>query len=288
MDKESTLKIYGVLGFPAKHSLSPAMHNAAFAALNINAEYRIFEKKPEELDDFLNKLAENNIWGFNITIPYKETMLKYVSIDESRPAVRDIGAVNTVRREPDGKLKGSNTDWMGFSRHLIMLKVDVKGKSAAIIGAGGAARAVCCSLLLGNIASITIYDIDIKKAEKLAADFNKSGSHKIKVVNSIDDLRIIDKDILINASPVGMNPSDPLLIEKNMLRKDMFVYDVIYSPAETKLLSLAKKVGAKTTANGLSMLLYQGAQSFYIWTGKRAPEDIMRKALEEELKRCQK
>ena len=278
-------KIYGVLGFPAKHSLSPLMHNAAFRALGINAEYKIFEKRPEELADFLASLSEKSIYGLNVTVPYKEKVISFM--DKLSLETRLIGAVNTVK-VLNNKLEGFNTDGEGFLRHLSEgIKFNPQGKVIAIIGAGGAARAVCVSLSQKHPKVIFIYDIDKPKAQALVEHLqNNFEDVDFKAVDSIAGLNINKSGLLVNASPIGMKESDPCLVDKELLNGGLLVYDLIYNPAETKLLKYAKDKGAKTS-NGLGMLLSQGAISFKIWTKEDAPEEIMRQALEEGLKKWQ-
>lgn len=277
MDKKSPAKIYGVLGFPAKHSLSPLMHNAAFRALKINAEYRIFEVEPEELDNFLNEIDKNNISGLNITVPYKERILDFVKLDSRSSYLRQVRAVNTIAKK-DGKWMGFNTDIPGFSRHL-KENFDPVNKKAAILGAGGAARAVAYVLADSAAFEAAIFDIDKAKAKNVV-DMIKGlfPNFKISSVDEIEALNLKNKDLLVNATPVGLKESDPCLVNAQMLHKGIFVYDLVYSPAETKLLRLAKDIGAKTS-NGLGMLLYQGALSFKHFTGVPAPIEIMREAL---------
>jgi len=276
-------KIYGIIGYPVKHSLSPAMHNAAFGALGIDAEYKLFEVKPEELKSFFNNLDKSNILGLNVTIPHKEKVFGFVSLEPENSHLRQIGAINTVVNK-NRQLLGYNTDISGFSRHL-KENVDPANKKVAIIGAGGAARAISFALAKSAVKEISIFDIDKNKAENISKMIKSLFvDFPIFVVNNIDDLQIRNKDLLINATPLGMKPKDPCPIEERKLHKDLFVYDLVYNPAETKLLKLAKKVGAKTS-NGLGMLLYQGMQSFEIWTGKPAPKEVMQKALLEAFKK---
>lgn len=273
-------KLYGLVGFSIKHSLSPYMHNAAFSKLKIKAKYELFELQAEQLEDFLNNLEKNNIRGFNVTIPYKEKVLPYLDIKS--PGVREIGAVNTVVVK-DGKLKGFNTDFAGFSRHLKELKV--KPKKVAIIGAGGAAKAVCFALGKSKVEEICIYDINAFKSLSLVSHFKDMFSEtKFLAVARIEEFNLGNKDLLVNASPVGMRPDDSCLIEDEMFHKNLFVYDLIYNPAETKLLAKAKKAGIRFS-NGLGMLLYQGVLSFEHFTGKKAPVEIMRAALEKGVER---
>ena len=275
-------KLYGLVGFPVKHSLSPCMHNAAFAKLKIKSKYKLFELRPEELAGFFSGLRKNGVAGFNVTFPYKEKVLPYLS---SRSfGVREIGAANTVVVARDGKLKGFNTDFAGFSRHLKELKV--KPRKAALIGAGGAARAVCFALAGKNkVEEICIYDIDAFKSLGLVSQFKDVFSQvKFSAVARIEELGLRDKDLLVNASPVGMHADDPCLIDKGLLHKGLFVYDLIYNPGQTKLLAAAKEAGIRFS-NGLGMLLYQGVLAFEHFTGKKAPIETMRVALEKGVKR---
>lgn len=285
MTKGSAAKIiYGLIGYPVKHSLSPAMHNAAFQALKINAEYRLFEIKPEQLKVFFGRMDKNNICGLNVTVPYKERILDFVSFDSESFDLTHIKAVNTIV-EKDGIWKGFNTDIPGFLRDL-KEKIDPVDKRIAILGAGGAARAVTYVLANLGAKEIYIYDIDKKKSQELVNMVNELfPGFPILPVESVEQLDTRNKDLLINATPVGLSKTDPCLIRQEMLHKNLFVYDLIYNPAETKLLSLAEKMGART-ANGLGMLLYQGMLSFEIWTGRKAPIEIMRQALKKQLKKC--
>lgn len=283
MVSQSVKQIYGVLGYPAKHSFSPLMHNAAFRALGINAEYKIFEKRPDELADFLTSFSENSIYGLNVTIPYKEKVISFM--DKLSLEARLIGAVNTIK-VLNNKSEGFNTDGEGFLGHLSEgVKFNPQGKVIAIIGAGGAARAVCVSLSQKHPKAIFIYDIDKPKAQALVEHLqNNFNEVDFQAADSVAGFNINKSDLLVNASPIGMKESDPCLVDKELLNGGLLVYDLIYNPAETKLLKYAKERGAKTS-NGLGMLLYQGARSFELWTGKNAPLEIMRKELTEGLKK---
>ncbi|MCM8757591.1 MAG: shikimate dehydrogenase [Candidatus Omnitrophica bacterium] len=274
----ATFRIYGLIGFPVKHSLSPLMHNAAFGCLGIKAEYRLFPLKENELKYFLMNLSKNNIFGLNVTIPYKEKVLEY--LDWKSEEVKTVGAVNTILVERNNYLKGYNTDGIGFYHHLRYgLKFNPKGKNVLILGAGGASKAISNQLAKKGIKTILIYDIDKEKSKNLAKDINlKFKSCKAEDVDFLKNVQFKDIDLLINATPVGMKKEDPCLVKKEMLHKGILVYDLIYNPAQTKLLNLAKEVGARFS-NGLGMLLYQGMFSFEIWTKKRAPKEIMEEAL---------
>ncbi len=274
-------KLYGLVGFPIQHSLSPCMHNAALAALKIKARYKLFELQADQLEKFLHNLKKNNIGAFNVTIPYKETILPY--LNNKSFGVREIGAANTVVVGREGKLKGFNTDFLGFSRHLQILKI--KPKKAAIIGAGGAAKAVCFALGKMKVQELCIYDIDVFKSLGLVSRFKDVFSQtKFSAVARIEELNLPDKDLLVNASPVGVRPQDPCLVQAQAMHKDLFVYDLIYNPAETKLLGQAKQAGCRCS-NGLGMLLYQGVLAFGHFTGKQPPVEIMSAALEKGAKK---
>jgi shikimate dehydrogenase len=272
-------KLYGLVGFPIQHSLSPCMHNAAFSALKIKAKYELFQLKPDQLEGFLNSLKNRNICGFNVTYPYKEEIIKFISTKSL--GVKEIGAVNTVVVDKAGKLKGFNTDYLGFMAHLKELKL--KPKKVALIGAGGAAKAVCFALAKMKITQLCIYDIDKFKSLSLFKKLNSSfPKTKFDVASRIEDLDIPDKDLLINASPIGMRQSDPCLVAPSNLHDGLFVYDLIYSVLETKLIILAKERNLNFS-NGLGMLLYQGVFAFKHFSGRPAPINIMKNAL---LKAC--
>ena len=274
-------KIYGLLGYPLGHSLSAYMHNAAFKALGISADYRLFAVTPENLNSFLNSLSQQGIAGLNVTIPYKEEVLRHGFLETDSFYVEKTRAVNTIVKR-DNKWKAFNTDAPGFLQDLKEY-VDPCGKCIALLGAGGAAKAIAYTVAEAGARQIGIFDIDVNRGHSLANSLKEVfPSLAISLVSSVDRLEIKKKDILINATPVGMKKDDPCLVVESMLHKDLFVYDVVYNPAETKLLSLAKKAGAQT-ANGLGMLLNQGMLSFEIWTGQKAPKEVMWNALRSNL-----
>lgn len=261
------------------------MHNAAFKALGINAEYRLFEVEPGKLDSFLKSLADNRIYGLNVTVPYKEKVLAY--LEEQSPEVRFTGAANTIIVKEKKSLEGWNTDGLGFHRHLTGdLKFDISGARVLILGAGGAAKAVINQLAEHGAKSIYIYDIDKEKSKVLAvktsAAFPKTRSLSVE---SISELNFKDLALLINATPIGLKEGDPLLVSGDAFHPGLLVYDLIYNPAETKLLNTAKEKGCKVS-NGLGMLLYQGVRSFKLWTGQDAPLELMRQALNQAVKKC--
>jgi len=274
-----------LIGYPVKHSYSAFMHNAAFAYYHMDAQYRLFEVPPEDLEEFLTKtIFEQNIRGFNVTIPHKERVFAHFTDSHKMSYfVKCVQSVNTVRVEPDGSLFAYNTDGPGFISDLKERKVDISGKKVSVIGAGGGARAVAMMLASERPQKLLIFDIDKEKAFQLVQRIKEfhpdSGAQR---VDSISRLEIKDADILVNATPVGMKPSDPLIVQREWLRPGLFVYDLIYNPPETKLLKTAADAGCRV-ANGLGMLLIQGCLAFEKWTGQKAPTEIMRKALFERI-----
>ena len=287
---EASSKIYGLVGCPLEHSLSPLMHNAAFKKLNIPGEYRLFQKQSEELEPFLRTLEEENIWGLNVTVPYKEKVLDFdfIKPDKTARDVKEIRAVNTIVRR--GKnLKGFNTDITGFLRHLNKLNFDPFKKRVALLGAGGAGKAVAYAVAGKGAEEIVIFDIDKNKSENVSGMLKKLFPNiNVVVADTVEELNISSKDLLINATPVGLKKGDPCVIDESRLFGSVFVYDLIYNPSPTKLLSLAKKEGLRCS-DGLGMLVYQGAFSFAHFTETHIPYSKIVKAMwtaiEEEFKK---
>jgi len=279
------MDIYGVIGWPIKHTLSPLMHNAAFKKLGIDAEYQAFEIKPENLKEFIEKASERGIRGLNITVPHKETCMAF--LDSIDPLADSIGAVNTIVIK-DARLNGFNTDAQGFITALREgLGFEAKGKSVFIIGSGGASRAVSFGLAENGAGKIVITDLFSEKAASLAENIKRRYPLcKVCVLNSKklyikEDLN--GADLLVNATPIGLKEDDPFLFDESIFRKGLFVYDLVYNPEKTRLVELARKKGLKASG-GLGMLLYQGAKSFELWTGKKAPIGVMRETLKSSLK----
>jgi shikimate dehydrogenase len=284
MDEQKSL--YGIIGYPVEHSLSPLMHNTAFKELGVEAVYKLFPLKEEDLDQFFEELRDkdNPIFGLNVTVPYKERVLKY--LDTLTPFATKVGAVNTIAISEERKLTGYNTDAPGFLAHLTELGVETKGKKVAVLGAGGVSRAMIAALCLDEERpeSIRIYDIVKEKAGCLVDDLKERIDLSIvESVRSLDDLNIEIADLFINATPIGMHKKDPRLIEAEVFHSKMFVYDVIYNPEETLLLKEAKERGADVS-NGLGMLYYQGVLAFQHWANIEIDDCIknkMRISLEE-------
>ena len=278
--------LYGIIGYPVVHSLSPLMHNAAFTELEIEADYRLFPLKTGEIDGFFDELRSKEcpIFGLNVTVPYKEKVLQY--LDTLTPFAQKVGAVNTIVITGERKLIGYNTDAPGFMAHLSELKFDTAGKRIALLGAGGSARAVLATLCMidERPESIKIYNRTASRVAQLLDDLGQRIDMSIvEPVISIDDLNIELVDLLINTTSMGMNKKDPCLIEKDLFQSHMLVYDLVYNPPETTLLRMAKEAGAHTS-NGLGMLYYQGVLAFQHWANIQLDDSIknkMRKSLEE-------
>lgn len=278
---------YGLIGHPVKHSLSPAMQNAAFHAFGIDAEYLLYDIAPEKLEDFLKNAKASGISGLNITIPHKIKAKEYLerkgTLDEN---ARRLGAVNTIKISDDGALCGYNTDGPGFYRSLVEdLKFEPEGKNVFVLGAGGAARA--CIMYLGNgPKKIFVADIDRSKTEDLLTHYKKYfDGRRLEIVDGADfekDLK--ECNLLINATPVGMKESDPSPVDSFLLHHGLSVYDLVYNRPSTELVRRANSLKLHATT-GIGMLLYQGAIAFEIWTGAKAPVSVMRKALKEALKK---
>ena len=268
----------GVFGYPVKHSASPAMQNAAFQSAGLNYIYLSFEVKPEDIGEALNSLRILGFRGMNLTIPHKEICLPF--LDEISEEALKIKAVNTVMVD-SGKLKGFNTDIEGFLKPLACEKnYQPAGKKVVVLGAGGAARAVVFSLLDAGAGEVVIANRNAGRAGRLSA-FMKSlfplpDIRHVSISNDSLPDEISASSLLVNCTPLGMKGEIPL-DNTACLKPGLIVYDLIYRPALTPLLSAALERGADTIG-GLGMLVYQGAASFRIWTSVEPPVDVMKKA----------
>ena len=274
---DAKTKVIGLIGHPVEHSFSPIMHNAAFKDKGLNYVYVAFDVLPENLKYVIDGAKALGIVGFNVTIPHKIEIMKY--LEEIDRDAQLIGAVNTIKIE-NGRAIGYNTDGIGARKALEEEIGKVKDKNIIIYGAGGAARAVAFELAKNN--NIIIANRTIEKAEKLAKEIaeklGKEFGREVKFDSLDADLEGVD--IVINATPIGMYPNvnvEPI-VKADKLREDMVVMDLIYNPLETVLLKEAKKVGAKAI-NGLGMLIYQGAIAFKIWTGVEPNVEVMKEAI---------
>jgi len=267
-------KIAGLFGYPVSHTLSPKMHNSAFDKLHLDAVYLPFSVHPSDLKNAVASIKTFNFLGVNITVPHKQAVIKY--LDNITDSARLIGAVNTIVVDKD-KLIGHNTDGIGFVRSLDDdYNYKLKGKTMFLLGAGGAGRAVAVQSALCGLKKIFIFDIAERQAKGLGSSIPKNC--EVCLINNKNGIRdaIGISDIIVNSTPVGMYKTDQISIPAAYIPKGRLVYDVIYNPSKTKLL---KSVKDCKTVNGLGMLLYQGVSAFELWTGKKAPVELMRKAL---------
>ena len=275
--------LIGLIGYPVKHSISPYFQQAALDYYHLDIRYELWETKPGRLESTIARLNKPQNLGANVTVPYKETVLPL--LDEVEELASLIGAVNTIVKRDD-KLVGFNTDARGFIRALSKERhFEPEGKRAAILGAGGAARAVCFALVREKASSLVIINRTIARAEALADSLRKymaeSGLETevttLPWQSSTSSETFSHCHLIINCTTIGMKYSpqegqSPLSFE--VIPKDVLVYDLVYNPYPTPLLQLARKAGADTLG-GLAMLVYQGAASFELWTGRKAPIDIM-------------
>ena len=280
MKIKGSTNIVGLIGHPVEHSFSPPMHNAAFDALGMDYAYVAFDVNPAELQKAIEGARSLNIKGFNVTIPHKIDVMKY--LDEIDDVARLIGAVNTIDFK---NLKGYNTDGIGAVRAIEEV-ISIKNKNVVIAGAGGASRAISFYIAKYGADSLTILNRNVDKAQSLARDVSNSGLIGDVKSDSINEINayLADADILVDTTPLGMHPhinDQPIATAENM-HDELAVFDAVYNPNETVLLKQAIEAGAKPVY-GIKMLLYQGAESFKIWTGADAPVDIMEKALKDTL-----
>ena len=286
MDISGKTKICGVIGNPIQHSLSPTIQNAAFNHLNLDFIFTAFKVKATELEIAIQGMRSLNIYGLNVTMPHKNSVINY--LDEKDPLVRSLNSVNTIVNKK-GRLFGFSTDGIGAIKALQVNGVDLSSSKVLLLGAGGAGRAIAFSII-DKVEDLVVLNRDPAKIENLEFDlklkFNKNIHYGLLSENSLKE-NLRSSDVLINATNIGMKPNSNLsLINPKLLTSDLTVMDIVYNPLETKLLADAKKVGAKTI-DGVEMLIYQGAASFELWTDRKAPIEIMRlAALKQISKRC--
>ncbi|PIW22424.1 MAG: shikimate dehydrogenase [Candidatus Aquicultor secundus] len=277
-------KVTGIIGYPLTYTFSPPMHNKAFEALNLNYRYLPFVVEPNALENAIEGIKSLNIRGINVTMPHKEAVIDL--LDELSAEAETIGAVNTINND-NGRLIGYNTDAGGFLKSLKEESFNPAGKTAIILGTGGAAKAVAVALAQAGAASIVIIGRSGNKAEaitsSLISNFQEISGKTLTFRDNLADIFQIG-ELIVNATPVGMKESGDLLpVPLEFINASHFVYDLIYTPLETALINGARHKGAKA-ANGLGMLLYQAASAFEIWTGTSAPVEVMRQALIQGLK----
>lgn len=265
----SATKLYGIIGWPTRHSLSPKMHEAAFSALQIDARYIAFEVEPRKISQAITGLVALGFSGFNVTAPFKERVIP--CLDLISDEATQIGAVNTVVISDEGDTRGCNTDACGFSRHLRNQGIDVRDKKVVVLGTGGAARSVIFSLLAFGCAAIYIVNRHHSNATKLAQHFHRQFPSANFICAKEGDFDEAD-DILLVVNCTG----DLALLRRFILLvKPRYAEELSYGNHSV----FSQEFYGTSFNNGLEMLVYQGAESFKIWTGEDAPTDLMRRVV---------
>ena len=277
-------ELIGLIATPIRHSSSPRMHNEAFAKLGLDYAYLAFEVGNEELEDTIKGFRAMKVRGSNVSMPNKTVVHKY--LDKLSDAAQMCGAVNTIVND-DGVLTGHITDGIGYMSGLKDAGIDITGKKMTIVGAGGAATAIQVQAALDGVKEISIFnrkDAFYERAQKTVKDINEKTNCKATLYD-LDDLdklkeEIASSYIFTNATGMGMKPLEgqTYIPDKSFLRKDLIVTDVVYAPAETALLKMAKEVGCKTL-NGFPMMLFQGAAAFKLWTNQDMPIEHVKEVM---------
>jgi shikimate dehydrogenase len=276
-------KVFALIGNPVSHSMSPAIHNAAFMELNIDSIYVAFQ-----VEDVKSALAGmralDNFRGMSVTIPHKIEVMQYV--DEIPEVDRHIGSINTVVKE-DGKLIGFNTDGPGALKAIVDAGVELAGKKVLMLGAGGAARAIAFTLAKkGGIGELVLLDINEDFLNNLTSDL-RNGTEATITPGMLDPAAIEEHmasaDLIVNCTPVGMHPKeDATLVPEHLFRPGQVVFDVVYNPLETKMLRQARAKGLKVI-QGVEMFINQAILQFERFAGADAPEELMRRVVMEKL-----
>lgn len=266
----------GIIGYPLKHSVSPVFQQLAFQNLGLDFSYHAWEIEPEQLEKEVRGLVDDDIVGFNVTIPYKSSIIPL--LDNLSDLAAMAGAVNTVVIE-NKRLSGHNTDIDGFMQSIKQdASFNCKGKNILVIGTGGSARAVLTALSTENPSSLTVTSRNLDKASLLCKTIGDKLSLTIRPLDQKNTKTVsLTSDLIINCTPLGMKNSEyenqtPITAE--LISPNSLVVDLVYNPIDTPLLNEARKAGA-STQGGLPMLIYQGAMSFKLWTGKEAPIGLM-------------
>lgn len=278
MDINIDTKLIGLIGSPVGHSISPNIHNGLYKALNMNYTYMAFDVEPNIIEEAVEGMVALSFAGFNVTIPHKQRILEFLNdLDEE---ARTIGAVNTVKIE-NSRLIGYNTDGMGFISGLKRLGFSPANKNVAIIGAGGAARAISVYLLKEGANRIHILNRTYERGAALAKELNRKSRSGFVMPIERKDLDSLDLDLLVNTTSVGMFPyTDSSPLEEFSFNPNTVVVDIIYNPYETKFLREAKAQGC-IIQNGMDMLIGQALESIKIWTGRSILYEDCRKILKD-------
>lgn len=282
-DINTATQLCAIIGNPVGHSLSPSIHNAAFSALGLNFVYLAF--KVEDVDSALCGMrALNNFRGMSVTIPHKVEVMKYV--DEIPDVDRHIGSINTVIND-DGRLTGFGTDGPGAHKAILDAGIELSGKTVLMLGAGGSARAIAFTLAQkADLSRLILLNNNKERLNCLATDLKNSTNTPIEPENlSIESITagVKDADLIINTTPVGMHPNkDASLVPPDLFRPEQTVFDIVYNPLDTKLLTQAGERGLKVI-RGVEMFINQAVLQFERFTGEKAPVDIMRQVVMESL-----
>lgn len=274
---------FGLMGHPVGHSLSPRMHEASFRALHLRAAYELFDVPPDQLKDKLNQLRDQGYAGLNVTVPHKQAVLPLM--DEVDPSALRLGAVNTIRIDPDGKMTGFNTDASGFMADLSsefgLLPFQ---KSILIVGCGGAGRALAIACVMAGCSHLALANRTVAKAEALKEEITKltEGTSCPIKVPPFDNQSWIQAsrkaDLIVHCTTCGLGADDQSLLPGEAFHKGQYLYDIVYTSPITPTMKVARSAGA-WVANGLGMLVRQGAASFRIWTGRDANISAMKMAV---------
>ncbi|MBI3333360.1 MAG: shikimate dehydrogenase [Candidatus Omnitrophica bacterium] len=284
----------GILGWPLGYSLSPLVHEQALKTAGLRGEYREYPVKPEDLWDWLGQVPALRLCGFNVTMPYKKSVFAWlVGEGEGRLGLAEvpegaIGAINTVVMDNKERPVGYNTDGEGFLRPLLdpPRSLDLKGWHVLLLGAGGAAEAISVSLSVRTkVERLTIWNRNLDRARALAETANRwrggrGAAHFAQVGERLESLPVGECQLLVNATPVGMDGPGERLVDSGKLHQGQWVYDLVYGPRETALIRAARRQGCRVIT-GDEMLAGQGAASFELWTGVKGMLPVMREALDE-------
>jgi shikimate dehydrogenase len=277
MNPSGKTAVYGVIGDPIEHTLSPAMQNAAFESLKLDAVFLAFKITSGEVENAIRGIRSLGIRGLNVTMPDKSSVIPF--LDEVDETAKVLDSVNTILND-NGKLRGFSTDGAGAHRALEENGVTLAGKKLVLLGAGGAAKAIAYTLAK-EVKELVLLNRTPTKTDALAESINRKFHKKVTsgpLSSSAIQQNLKTADILINATSVGMHPhAADSIVKPEWLKPNLTVMDIVYNPLETKLARDAKAADAQVIS-GVEMLIYQGAASFEIWTGKSAPVEVMRKA----------
>lgn len=267
MNPDGRTQVYGILGYPVRHSLSPVFQNRAFRHFSINAVYVPFEVRPEDFETAFRALRALGIKGVNITLPHKEEALRLADFRDRHAEA--IGSANTLKIEEDGTY-AYNTDWTGFLKAVRKIFPELSGRRALVLGAGGSARAVVYALSSEGV-GVYLWNRTRERAERLCKDFGCTPVEKPEMV-------LEGVELVVNTTSSGLKDDDPPLFDYSLIKAEHRIVDIIYR--KTPLIRTAMEKGC-LFQNGMDMLLYQGMESFRIWTGLEVPYEVVRSAVEE-------